>query len=71
MKKTDLTITRGLYIIRYMKTMIKDKAEIKAYPADYFKEQGRLGGLKTLKKYGKKHYSKMRNKRKALDKGVV
>ncbi len=48
-----------------MKTMTK---EIKAFPADYFKEQGRIGGLKTLKKYGKKHYSKIRKKK--LDKGV-
>ncbi len=54
-----------------MKTTTKEiKAEIKAYPADYFKEQGRLGGLKTLKKYGKKHYSRI-GKGKALDKGVV
>ncbi len=54
-----------------MKTTTQEtKAEIQAYPADYFKEQGRLGGLKTLKKYGKKHYSKIR-KGKTLDKGVV
>jgi hypothetical protein len=30
---------------------------------DIAKELGRAGGLKTLKKYGKKHYKKMNEKR--------
>ena len=52
-----------------MKTTIK---EIKVIPLDYFVEQGRLGGLKTLKKYGKKYLKEQGKKggrpRKALDK---
>lgn len=45
---------------------------MKVIPLDYFKEQGRIGGLRTLKKYGKKYLKEQGKKggrpKKTIDK---
>jgi len=39
--------------------------------SEYMRLIGRKGGLKTLKKYGKKHFSRMRSIVKSTKKGGV